>query len=75
MLLAKLRLDTGSLWPSMIAHATLNATTFLVVLFVEEPKGVLPDPQPLVAIGMLVVGSTVARILMKRIRPATAAAA
>lgn len=67
MLLAKLRIDTGSLWPSMIAHATLNATTFLVVIFVEEPKGTLPDPQPLVALAMLVVGSTVAMTLMKKI--------
>lgn len=68
MLLAKLRIDTESLWPPMIAHATLNATTFLVVIFVEEPKGVLPDPQPLVAVAMLVVGSTVAMALMKQIR-------
>lgn len=69
MLLARLRIDSGSLWPSMIAHATLNATTFLVVIFVEEPKGTLPDPQPLVALAMLVVGSTVALSLMKKIRP------
>jgi membrane protease YdiL (CAAX protease family) len=68
MLLARLRIDSGSLWPSMIAHATLNATTFLVVIFVEEPKGTLPDPQPLVALAMLIVGSTVAMSLMKKIR-------
>jgi membrane protease YdiL (CAAX protease family) len=73
ILLGKLRLDTASLWPSIIAHATLNATTFLVVIFVEEPKGVLPDPQPLVAIGMLFVGSTVATLLMKQIRAAAIA--
>ena len=72
MLLAKLRIDTGSLWPAMIAHATLNATTFLVVIFVEEPKGTLPDPQPLVALAMLLVGSTVAMALMKKIRPVAA---
>jgi membrane protease YdiL (CAAX protease family) len=70
MLLAKLRLDTGSLWPPMIAHATLNATTFLVVIFAEEPQGVLPEPQPLVALGMLLVGAAVSRALMKQIRPA-----
>lgn len=69
MLLAKLRIDTGSLLPPMIAHATLNATTFLVVIFIEEPKGTLPDPQPLVALAMLIVGSTVAMALMKKIRP------
>lgn len=72
MLLAKLRLDTGSLWPSMIAHATLNATTFLVVIFVEEPKGVLPDPQPFTALAMLLVGSAVARVLMGYLRPVDA---
>lgn len=70
MLLAKLRIDTGSLWPSMIAHATLNATTFLVVIFIEEPKGTLPDPQPLAALAMLLVGSAVAAALMRRIRAA-----
>jgi membrane protease YdiL (CAAX protease family) len=73
MLLAKLRLDTGSLWPSMIAHATLNATTFLVVIFAEQPKGVLPDPQPLLALGMLIAGSSLAFGLMRTLRPATAA--
>lgn len=75
LLLAKLRIDTGSLWPSMIAHATLNATTFLVVVLVaEKPTDVLPDPQPLMALGMLVVGSVAARALMKQIvRPTPAA--
>ena len=68
MLLAKLRLDADSLWPPMIAHATLNATTFLVVIFVEEPKGTLPDPQPLVAVAMLLLGSAVAMAVMKQIR-------
>ena len=68
MLLARLRIDTGSLWPPMIAHATLNATTFLVVIFIEEPKGALPDPQPLAALAMLLVGSTVAMALMKTLR-------
>ncbi len=74
LLLGKLRLDTGSLWPPIVAHATLNATTFLVVLLVEEPRGILPDPQPLVAVSMLVVGSSAARWLMRRIKstPATA---
>lgn len=68
MLLARLRIDSRSLWPSMIAHATLNATTFLVVIFVEEPPGALPDPQPLLALGMLLVGTTVSLALMKAIR-------
>jgi membrane protease YdiL (CAAX protease family) len=75
LLLAKIRMDTESLWPSMIAHATLNATTFIVVFLAEEPKGVLPDPQPLVALGMLAVGSAVARLLMRQIRPAPRAEA
>lgn len=68
MLLARLRIDSRSLWPSMIAHATLNATTFLVVIFVGEPQGALPDPQPLLALGMLLVGSVVSMALMKAVR-------
>ncbi|MEO6402242.1 MAG: type II CAAX endopeptidase family protein, partial [Vicinamibacteria bacterium] len=55
-LLAKIRIDTESLWPSMIAHATLNATTFVVVFVAPEQKGEMPDPQPFVALGMLAVG-------------------
>jgi len=70
MLLAKLRLDTGSLWPPIIAHATLNATTFILVLVMDEPQGVLPEPQPLVALAMLAVGLVVARFLMKKMRTA-----
>ena len=70
MLLAKLRIDTGSLWPSMIAHATLNATTFLAVPLMDEPTDVLPDPQPLMALAMLVAGSTIARVLMRQLRQA-----
>ena len=67
-LLAKLRLDTGSLWPSMIAHGTLNATTFLAVPLMDAPSDVLPDPQPLMALAMLAVGSAIARLLMRQLR-------
>lgn len=70
MLLAKIRLDTQSLWPSMIAHATLNATTFVVVLFSEEPVDTLPDPQPLLALGMLLVGGVFSWYLLRRLRAA-----
>ncbi len=70
ILLARLRLDTDSLWPSMIAHATLNSTTFLAVLLMEEPKDILPDPQPLMAFAMMVVGLAIARVLMRQLRRA-----
>ncbi len=71
LLLARLRIESDSLWPPIIAHATLNATTFcVVVLIAEEPTNTLPDPQPLVALGMLLAGSAVARALMTQIRPA-----
>lgn len=71
LLLAKIRLDTGSLWPPIIAHATLNATTFVVVLMMEQPSPVLEDPRPLVALGMLSVGSVAVRWLMRAVRPST----
>lgn len=67
LLLAKVRLDTGSLWPAVIAHATLNATTFVVVLLIDEPQSVMPDPRPLAALGMLLVGAVVSRFLMRQI--------
>ncbi|MEO8362531.1 MAG: type II CAAX endopeptidase family protein [Vicinamibacteria bacterium] len=67
MLLAKIRIDTESLWPSMIAHATLNATTFVVVFLAPDQKGVMPDPQPFVALGMLALGGFGAQFLLRRI--------
>jgi len=70
LLLAHLRIATGSLWLPVIAHATLNATTFcVVVLIAEEPTQALPDARPLVAVGMLLLGAAAARALMKRIGP------
>lgn len=68
MLLAKIRLDTESLWPPMIAHATLNATTFVVVLFSEEQTDMLPDPQPLLALSMILVGGALSWFLLRRLR-------
>lgn len=75
LLLAHLRIATGSLWPPVMAHATLNATTFcVVVLIAEEPTHSLPDPRPLVAMAMILLGAAAARALMKRIRPVGQAA-
>ena len=41
-----LALRSGSLVPSMIAHALVNATTFAAALQ-EAPTATLPSPRPL----------------------------
>lgn len=54
--LGLLRVRTESLWPSLIAHATLNTITFAVAPFVDDPSGGLPAPEPWKGAGLLVVG-------------------
>jgi membrane protease YdiL (CAAX protease family) len=56
--LGALRLRTGSLWPSVVAHATLNSLTFGAAPFLDDPTQPLPDPRPLVGLGLLVVGAS-----------------
>ena len=69
MLLAMLRIDTGSLWPPIVAHAVLNTTTFLVVtLSPSEPRGVQPEATPLVAFSLLAVGLASSCWLSRRVR-------
>lgn len=75
VILAKVRFDSESLWPPMIAHATLNATTFVVVLLSDESIDTLPDPRPLLAAAMLAVGGVFAHLLLRQLRPAEASSA
>ena len=55
---ALLRLRTGSLLPSMLAHAVVNTTTFLAALQ-EQPTGPLPDPRPALGAALLLGGLAV----------------
>ena len=54
--LGLLRVRTGSLWPSLIAHATLNTITFAVAPFADDPSRGLPAPEPWKGAGLLVFG-------------------
>jgi membrane protease YdiL (CAAX protease family) len=69
--LAALRLRTGSLFPSTLAHATLNTITFLAAPLTDDPAGGLPDPRPLLGISMLLVGAAASLFVIRAIRPLT----
>jgi membrane protease YdiL (CAAX protease family) len=62
-----LRLHAGSLLPSMLAHASLNALTFAAAPFLDDPTQPLPDPRPLLGISLLALGSTATFLLWKRL--------
>jgi membrane protease YdiL (CAAX protease family) len=53
---AALRLAPDSLLPPLLAHATLNAITFFVAPFADDPSAGLPPAQPLRGLGLLVLG-------------------
>jgi membrane protease YdiL (CAAX protease family) len=68
-----LRLRTGSLWPSVIAHATLNLLTFATAPWLDDPSQPLPEPQPWLGAGLLVLGVLIAiPVFLKLGRPLTA---
>ena len=75
LVLGFLRVRTGSVIPCIVAHAVLNAMTFAVVPFADDPSQGMPDPRPLVGLGMLLVGSAatamVVRLLPSLTRPGT----
>ena len=71
--LGVLRLRTGSLAASALAHALLNAVTFVVVLLAEDPARET-DPGALLGLALL-VGGTVGTLLLLRALPRTAAPA
>jgi membrane protease YdiL (CAAX protease family) len=54
-----LRLRTGSLWPSILAHATLNGLTFVAAPWLDDPTAPLPDPRPGVGLALLAAGAVV----------------
>jgi membrane protease YdiL (CAAX protease family) len=52
-----LRVRTGSLAACVVAHAVLNALTFAVVPFADDPSEGMPDPRPALGAGLLLAGS------------------
>jgi membrane protease YdiL (CAAX protease family) len=68
LLLGALRLRTGSLWPSILAHVTLNALTFAIAPLVDDPTRPY-SPQPLLGLACLAAGAAVAVPLLRALSP------
>ena len=62
--LGVLRLRTGSLWPPVIVHLTLNALTFAIAPLVDDPSQPY-TPQPAVGLVCLAAGFAVAWPLLR----------
>jgi len=62
-----LRLATGSLWPSVVAHLTLNTLTFLVAPYVDDPSKAY-TPSPVMGAACLAAGAAVAWPLLRTMR-------
>ena len=66
IVLGFVRLSTGSLWSSVLAHATLNAVTFVIAPYVDDPSQAYV-PQPLLGLGCLVAGAAVTLPLLRQL--------
>jgi membrane protease YdiL (CAAX protease family) len=64
LVLGQLRVRTGSLWPPVVVHLTLNALTFAVAPLVDDPSAPY-TPQPLLGLACLVVGAAAAWPLLR----------
>jgi membrane protease YdiL (CAAX protease family) len=69
LVLGALRLRSGSLWPPVVAHLTLNALTFLVAPLVDDPNQPY-TPQPALGLACLVTGAALAWPLLRALRRA-----
>jgi membrane protease YdiL (CAAX protease family) len=68
LVLGALRLRSGSLWPPIIAHVTLNTLTFLIAPLVDDPSQTTYTPQPLLGVVALLFGAAVALPLLRTFR-------
>lgn len=67
--LGAIRVRTGSLLPAIVAHAAVNTLTFAIAPLVDDPTQTVPDPQPLLGLGLLLVGAAGSTFLLKKSRP------
>ena len=70
VVLGVLRLRTGSLWPPILAHATLNTLTFLIAPLVDDPAQTTYTPQPVLGAAALLAGAALSLPLLKAFRGA-----
>jgi membrane protease YdiL (CAAX protease family) len=68
LVLGLLRLRTGSLWPTVFAHVTLNALTFAIAPLIDDPAKPY-EPQPALGLACLVAGAAVAWPLLRALCP------
>ena len=66
--LAALRLLTGSLVPSMVAHATLNTITFATVFLSGAASDAMEQPQVLSGLLLLLGGGAATAWLFRALR-------
>jgi membrane protease YdiL (CAAX protease family) len=64
VVLGFLRLRTGSLWPPIVVHLTLNALTFAVAPLVDDPSQPY-TPQPVLGLACLLAGTAVSWPLLR----------
>lgn len=69
--LAAIRLRTGALGPAIVAHATLNSITFFAAPFASPPDGALPDPRPLLGLGLFLGGLAASAVVFVKMLPLT----
>jgi membrane protease YdiL (CAAX protease family) len=63
--LGLLRVRTGSLLACMAAHAALNALTFAVAPFMDDPTQGLPEPRPWLGLGLLLAGAAATALTVR----------
>ena len=63
--LGLLRVRTGSLAACIIAHAVLNALTFAVAPFADDPSQGLPPPRPLIGFGLFATGALATAVTLR----------
>jgi membrane protease YdiL (CAAX protease family) len=63
-----LRLRTGSLWSTVMAHVTLNTLTFLIAPLVDDPSQAY-TPQPGLGLACLLAGAAAAWPLLRALGP------
>jgi membrane protease YdiL (CAAX protease family) len=67
LVLGALRLATGSLWPSVVAHVSLNTLTFAVAPWLDDPTQPY-TPAPALGLACLLAGAAVSWPLLKALR-------
>jgi membrane protease YdiL (CAAX protease family) len=68
LVLGALRLATASLWPPVVAHVSLNALTFAVAPWLDDPSQPY-TPAPVLGLACLLAGAAVSWPLLRALRP------